>query len=393
MLEQIKNSNFFKEKQYAVIGITLGDTPVYDVLIFDKKSDELSIQNSFTTQDFDVIKKKVNTSIPVVLHFSGKGVLHKNVPIKGDYLKEVLFNASVEDFYVYELFQNQQVFVSIVRKDVLQNVFELFTEHKYLVVDYSLGPFVGLLFKNLSKEQTIMSGEFELVFDEDYLVSFQKQNEVTAAYILGEEKISHTQVPLFSTLLNYLYPSEDFNYTNDFLGLNKLENKYKKVFNTVAAVLGIFFLSALLVSYLLLNHYNDKYVTYESQLYNLNDTYSQVKKIEKEKENKTRILQESGILNQNFLSFYVYRVVSAIPNNIGLNQIQINPLKKKIKDFEKIALETNTIVISGNASASMPVNLWVKELKKEKWISKIEILDFSKNRNKKSEFTLKIIVK
>ncbi|WP_159025830.1 PilN domain-containing protein, partial [Aquimarina sp. Aq78] len=60
---------------------------------------------------------------------------------------------------------------------------------------------------------------------------------------------------------------------------------------------------------------------------------------------------------------------------------------------EKIVFETNTIIINGNSSSSMPINSWVKELKKEKWISKIEILDFSKSRNKKSEFTLKIVVK
>jgi Tfp pilus assembly protein PilN len=142
-----------------------------------------------------------------------------------------------------------------------------------------------------------------------------------------------------------------------------------------------------------LNYYNDKYVSYESQLYNLNDTYNQVKKLESEKENKTKILQESGILNQNFLSFYMYRIVNSIPNNVGLNSLKVNPTQKKIKNFEKIIFETNTIIISGNSSSSMPINSWVKELKKEKWISKIEILDFSKSRNKKSEFTLKIVVK
>ncbi len=144
---------------------------------------------------------------------------------------------------------------------------------------------------------------------------------------------------------------------------------------------------------MLLNYYNDKYVSYESQLYNLNDTYNQVKKLESEKENKTKILQESGILNQNFLSFYMYRIVNSIPNNVGLNSLKVNPTQKKIKNFEKIIFETNTIIISGNSSSSMPINSWVKELKKEKWISKIEILDFSKSRNKKSEFTLKIVVK
>ncbi len=394
MLEQIKNNILkpFQEKQYAIIGVVLGNTTIYNVLIVDKKSDALSVEKSFSTEDFDVVKDKVNTSIPLLLNFYGKGIINKQVSAKGNYLKEVLFNASIDDFYIYELHQNQQNFISIVRKDVLEKFFALFLENKYLVVDYSIGPFVGVLFKGLSNTSSIISADYELSFVDDYLIETQKQNDITKKYTLGEEKINNTQVPLFSTLLHYLYPSDNFSYDTEFLKENKKENVLKKTFNTVATVLGIFFLSALLISYLLLNYYNDKYVSYESQLYNLNDTYNQVKKLESEKENKTKILQESGILNQNFLSFYMYRIVNSIPDNVGLNSLKVNPTQKKIKNFEKIIFETNTIIINGNSNSSMPINSWVKELKKEKWISKIEILDFSKSRNKKSEFTLKIVV-
>lgn len=395
MLEQIKNIILkpFQEKQYAIVGVVLGDIPMYNVLIIDKKSDALSIETSFSTEDFNVVKNKVNTSVPLLLNFYGKGIINKQVSAKGNYLKEVLFNASIDDFYIYELHQSQQNFISIVRKDVLEKFFALFLENKYLVVDYSIGPFVGVLFKGLSNESSIISADYELSFDENYLIGTQKLDAITKEYVLGEERISNTQVPLFSTLLHYLYPSDDFSYEAEFLKQNKKENLLKKTFNTVATVLGIFFLSALLISYLLLNYYNDKYVSYESQLYNLNDTYNQVKKLENEKQNKTKILQESGILSQNFLSFYMYRIVNSIPNNVGLNSLKVNPTQKKIKNFEKIVFETNTIIINGNSSSSMPINSWVKELKKEKWISKIEILDFSKSRNKKSEFTLKIVVK
>ncbi|WP_025667038.1 PilN domain-containing protein [Aquimarina megaterium] len=395
MLEQIKNNILkpFQEKQYAIVGVILGDTPIYNVLIVDKKSDALSVETSFSTEDFNVVKDKVNTSVPLLLNFYGKGIINKQVSAKGNYLKEVLFNASIDDFYIYELHQNQQNFISIVRKDVLEKFFALFLENKYLVVDYSIGPFVGVLFKGLSNTSSIISADYELSFENDYLIETQKLDTITKEYILGEEKINNIQVPLFSTLLHYLYPSDDFSYDAEFLKENKKENVLKKAFNTVATVLGIFFLSALLISYLLLNYYNDKYVSYESQLYNLNDTYNQVKKLENEKENKTKILQESGILNQNFLSFYMYRIVNSIPDNVGLNSLKVNPTQKKIKNFEKIIFETNTIIINGNSSSSMPINSWVKELKKENWISKIEILDFSKSRNKKSEFTLKIIVK
>ena len=89
----------------------------------------------------------------------------------------------------------------------------------------------------------------------------------------------------------------------------------------------------------------------------------------------------------------MYRIVNSIPENVGLTSIKVNPTRKKIKNFEKIVFETNTIIVNGNSNSSLPINTWIKKLNKENWISKIEILDFSKSRNKKSEFTLKISIK
>ncbi len=395
MLEKIKNISVgaFQEKRFAIIGITLGDIPVYTVLIVDKKSNDLSIHTSFTTEDLEVIKDKVSTTTPILLHYYGKGVINKKVAATGDYLKDVLFNASVDDFYIYELHQKDQKFISIARKDALDIFFNIFREHKYLVLDYGIGPFVGVLFKNLSDKLSYISYDYELNFDENYLISCQRKETVSEEYTIGEETINNVQVPLFSTLLQYLYPSEDIDYTANFLARNKQENVLKKAFNTLAIAMVVFFLSALLISYLLQGYYNNKYVAYESQLYNLNDTYNQVKKLEEEKENKTRILQESGILSQHFLSFYMYQIVHSIPNSVGLDILKVNPVQKKIKDFNKIIFETSVIIINGTSDSSASINLWVKELKKENWVSKIEIIDFSKNRNKRSEFTLKILVK
>ncbi|MBP2832828.1 PilN domain-containing protein [Aquimarina sp. U1-2] len=395
MLDTIKNisSTFFQEKKYAVIGIILGDIPTYNVLIIDKKSEDIAINTFFSTQDFEVIKAKVNTSLPVLINFFGKGVINKKVSSQGNYLKEVLFNASVDDFYIYELTQLDQKFISIARKAVIQPYFDNFKADRYLIVDYSIGPFVGAILQNLVSEPTITSYDYELVFEQESVVDYTKDEKNNVTYTMGEEQIDTIQVPLFSTLIQYLYPSDNLEYTKDFLGHSKQEHSLKKIVNTVGIFLGIFFLSTLLISYFLLTYYNDKYVAYESQLYNLNDTYSQVKKLEEEKQNKTKIINESGILNQNFLSFYMYRMASSVPNKVSLDIVRVNPTLKKVKNFEKIEFETNAIIILGSADSSTSINNWVKQLKKEDWVAKIEILDFSTSRERKNEFTLKIMVK
>ncbi len=393
MLDKLKNINLFQEKKFAVIGVVIADVTAYEVLIIDRISEQLSIADSFFTTEYNELKEKVGISTPILCNFSGKGIINKKVASKSNYLKDILFNADVDDFYIYEVNQGNQEFVSLARKNVLDTIFNQFREDKYLVLDYSIGPFVSVLFEKLIDQNSFLSGDYLLRFEEGLLTEYQKRIDSEETYILGKDKISSKQIVLFSTLLNHLYPLEVIRYDFEFLKLNKQELLLKKTFNNGVVLLGIFFLGSLLISYLLLNYYNDRYITYESQLYNLNHTYEQVKKLEKEKQNKALVLQESGILKNAFLSYYIQEITESIPNEIILSSLVVNPNNKKIKNFEKIFFETNTILIEGDSKSSIPLNDWVKSLKKQDWLLKIEILDYNIKRKESGKFILKLIVK
>ena len=141
-----------------------------------------------------------------------------------------------------------------------------------------------------------------------------------------------------------------------------------------------------------MGHYNDRYVAIEKELYHFNDSYTQIKKMEKDLENKKFIVQNSGILNKRFLSFYTKKIIDSIPDAIILKSLKINPSIKKIKDEEEIKLDANTIIIEGETSNSFYANKWVKDLKKDKWIDKIEILNLVKTDKNIDSFSLKITV-
>ncbi len=393
MLKTIKNINLFQETKFAIVGVRISDTPTYEVMLVLKNKENFSITSSFQTQDYEVVKSKIDTNTPILFNFSGKGIIHKKVLADRNYLKEVLFNASPDDFYIYEILQDKNKFIAIARKEVIDTFFKQFKDNKYLIIDYSIGPFIGIMAKNLIHQSVILSGDYQLIFEDTVLIDYAKNETDTETYIFGEEKINPLQVPLFSTLLQHVYPAENIEYEHDFIAVHKKELKLKKIVNAVAVFIGFFFLTSLLASYLLLGHYKSRYISHESQLYNLNNTFNQVKKLEVEKQNKALILQESGIIKQAFLSYYLYSIVNSVPNTVSLTSIQVNPIKKRIKNFEKILFDTNSILIEGNSESSLPINSWVKELKSLKWISKIEILDFSKNRKNKGQFILKLIIK
>ncbi|MDO6758573.1 hypothetical protein Q4566_00055 [Tamlana sp. 2_MG-2023] len=393
MLDTLKSINPFQEKRYTIIGVIMGDIPVYEVLVLEKESDRIAVIESFTTKRFDEIRDRVEVSIPVLLNFSGKGIINKKVASEGNYLKEVLFSASPDDFYIYELQQLKFKYISIARKSALDFYFNQFENEKYILIDYSIGPFSAVLIKDILNKGAFYSGECHLIFEGDNLKEFQISQLPSCYYSIDKEKLSNSQVPLFSTLLNHLYPSDSISYNFEFLSFNKQELLLKKIFDKAVVFLGLFFLSALLSSYLLLSYFNNQYIDFESQLYNLNHTYSQVKKLEEEKRSKVLVLQESGVLKENFTSYYIQEIVSSTPREIVLNSLKVNPNNKKIKNFEKIIFESNSIFIEGSSISSLPLNMWVKKLKLKKWIAKIQILNYSNTNKNGAVFSLKINIK
>ncbi len=394
MFEKLKNNKFFSHKRYALIGISFEDIPKYEVLIVEKEKEVLNVVSTFSGLDYDDVKVKVGVDIPLLLNFSGKGIVNKKVNADGNYLKEVLFNVSAQDFFIFDVLQGKHKFVSIVRKQLLTDCFARFKSDNYIVVDYSVGPFISVLLNALVHKDTITSNQVNLSFIDNELQDFQKTTNTEDSFVvLGKDKIYPLQIPLIATLLNHNYPAEFISYDQSVLGDNVSELKLKKMFNSAVVFVGLFFLLSLLISYALLQHYNTKFIGYESQLYNLNHTYNRVKKLEKEREDKKLILQESGVLKQNFLSYYIFKITDSIPDEITLNSLKVNPNVKKIKNLEKIEFSTNTILIQGNSISSFSVNQWVKQLKKEEWVLKIEILDFSKHRTKEREFTLKATIR
>ena len=267
MLDKLKNINLFQEKKFAVIGVIIADITTYEVLIIDRISEQLSIADSFFATEYKELKERVSVSTPVVCNFSGKGIINKKAASKSNYLKEILFNADADDFYIYEVNQGNQEFVSLARKDVLDTIFNQFKEDKYLVLDYSIGPFVSVLFEKLIDQNSFLSGDYLLHFEEGLLIEYHKKTGFEETYVLGKDKISSKQIVLFSTLLNHLYPLEVIRYDFEFLKLNKQELLLKKTFNNGVVLLGIFFLGSLLISYLLLNYYNNRYIIIQFKSY------------------------------------------------------------------------------------------------------------------------------
>jgi len=354
MLQKIKN-RIIQDKTIQVIGVQFGKETLYHVLQFDNTNNELFVTERISGVSYEELQNKLNKKHPLLLVFLGKGVLDKKVKRTPDYRSKVLLNVNTNDFYFYEFQQEKEVFISVVRKSIADKQFELFSEDKFIIVDYSVGVFSTIVLKSLIKKDEFASSDVILNFSGDELDSFTKNTEEKTEVISGQQ-LSSVEMPLFATGLNYYYPNEHLDYDVDFLSANRREKNYKKYFElTGGFVLGGFFL-LLLLSYLLLGYYNDKTVESNASLGMLKDTYGKVKVLEKERDDKKAILNESGVFTSSFLSYYINELTTDLPKTISLSEFLLFPNTKKIKQSEKVVFKTNTITIKGVSSSNSNFN-------------------------------------
>ena len=153
------------------------------------------------------------------------------------------------------------------------------------------------------------------------------------------------------------------------------------------------FLSSLLLSYLLIQYYGSKNAELNLQNVYSSQSYQLILDLEKQKENKQQLLNESGFLSSKFLSFYSYEIIKGIPGDISLTGLNIIPVSKEVKATQKISFEAKSIVIKGETFNETSFNNWMEKLKKMSWLKNFEIISFKKDKKNKSQFEIKITIK
>jgi len=396
MTTNIQNIMTRTEKFLCVEVIFENDTKTYRAIEVARNKSSLSLINFFSANDLVSLIKKIPKNRPTTLSFTGQGIITKKIGNRANYHSELLFNADLEDFYWYEVPQIDQVYISVIRKKILFDEIEAFESHKIIILDVSVGPFVVSALKPLLPDySSIFTSNYILEFDGEKFKDFNKHSisdKKPNHYVIGEEKIGLEHIVPFSCLLNYLYPGQAIKADKNFLVPKRKEFQYKKIFNIIGLISLPFFLITLLISYLMLNHFQSEYLKSQVELGEESIAYNKLVVLEADKKNKETILNESGVNNSRFIAFYVSEITKDIPNEISLSELSVSPPVSKIKSKEKIQFANNLIRILGTAVSNTDFSEWIKKIKELDWVENLEIMDFGKDGNANT-FEIQIIIR
>lgn len=387
-------SKIFQNNTIQVIGIFKdSNEDRYDLLTVKKSKNKLDILVNKSFSNFELLQEKINLKIPTIINIDGKGVLNKKIDLKNESDVTWQKNLDLKSIYYTSYSNDEVIHMSFCRNNFIEEYTNVFNKKGIQIIDVYIGSFLSVLLEDSLNENKIISGNLNLDIENKKIISFSKL-EINAEkkYAIGDDSYTNYSIPLFSIAINYFVDNESISKTQ-WINNNVEELVYRKTFNTFGIIILIGFFITLFISYFLIQFYSSKNAELNVQNVYSNKSYQQIVALEKQKQEKEKIIKESGFLSEKFLTYYSYQILNSIPNSISLSELNISPLTKEIKSNEKVEVISGTIIVSGQTINEEEFNRWLKELKTFDWIIKFEIERLNKDKKSNTKFELKITIK
>ncbi len=339
---------------------------------------------------------ELKAGVPIVLVFSGKGVLHRTVPKQqaatpAQYLQLVLPNANVNEFVVQHLIMGQtQEVVSLLRRNVVDEWMAKIPG----VVGVSIGPF-GFASLGLVADGSIETGEMTLHFSEAQFSDWQYAESAPSEKIaLGNDFISGNAVAAFGAAFGYFLGAR-FEASASHPALVQAQDDFKqqRIFRTGGLALLGFTLLILLVNYIAFSSYWDRKGTLEQELSLNGDALKRVQQLEKKTAERRVFLERSGLIEKPQQAWNADQLALQLPKSIRLTRMNIAP-RQRTANTDTIAFQPRHIDINGTTEQSTDLNEWIRLLNSMPWISSATLVTYNQLKGEtRGEFSVSIDVK
>lgn len=401
MFQALLNSTFIKGSKSLGIDLFINADGSFDIncVILNQQRNKVSIEKKYSgLKSLKNLNDKEYKGLPVSLSVDGRGILFKRLEKKQglNFLQQLLPNAKETEFYSQSISSTENfVFVSAVRRDVIDPVLDELKSNDHFIVNLNISPFaIANILGLVENTSGLFTNKYQVTSVDGFIESISRLNESKfISYKLGSEEVYSEELIAYASALDFYIHYSDINAIEK-INEYKSEYIYKKLFTITGWGILIFFLVLLMINSMFYSKYNEK-------LNNLSFTYNQNQELfrkldtlRSELKLKEEYFVKSGFLDESKLSFYTDRIAESLPEEIHLTTFNFNPLKVKMKENKPIEFLTGTINISGTVTQSIILNNWVKQLKKATWIENIAIIGYNQESVEiPAEFAIEIDIK
>ncbi|HEX9981230.1 MAG TPA: hypothetical protein VGB50_11765 [Flavobacterium sp.] len=384
-------SRIIKINELRVVGMFRAEeSEEYFVLTIKKRKNKIHIVSTFWFETFADLLKGTSTNLPVLLVIDGKGILNKEVDFGND--SDVNWYRSIDFSAIHytSVKTSKKTFISFCRKSIAEDVISAFKAKKFQIAGVYIGPLLASLPKLSIGTDKIITGNSLLEYETGELVKVSRHTGLLKPeYKISEnDALPGNYLPLYGALIHFFMHSTEVSKTGTETQAGEII--YKKACTVFGISMLVIFLFSLLASYCVTSYYGSL-----NAALNLEKVYSGhqlqvIQDLDRQKEERQRILNESGFLADRFLSFYAYEIIKSIPADIGLKELAIAPPEGEVRTNKKMLFSTGIIIVKGETFSESSFNNWISGLKNIGWIKDFEIKSVKKDKKNKSIFEVQI---
>jgi hypothetical protein len=405
VLNFLDKYNLIKGQSAFGVEVVFNTKDSYTLIALELKSTKEGIEVSkrFIDIPMEELSKKNTKKLPVYFTIGGKGVIHKKLKADDnakdqELLNQVLPNASIKDFYLQKSkIEGFEYWVSVVRKDVLDNLITKIKRVNLFGVQLCVVPFVLENTIQLLDKMTVLTTSHELLIENNNIIQIDSLGSVSNGeeYNVEDEIINSHELIAFGSAFNHFVPSVKLTpiFCDQIREMDEEHLNKNKLVTVGFAIVSFFFL-VVMINLIVASNLESTHNQLQYQVNSKKGYVVELKKLEEELKRKEQFIQGSGVARASKISYYTDQIALSVSEAIQLNQMFVNPLEKKINKAEDINFNFNSIKISGTVSRSIELNNWIKELKQYEWITEINIISFIQDNYKTAgEFELEVKIK
>ncbi len=324
--------------------------------------------------------------LPYVLVLDGKGVLHKPITANSpaapvERLKEALPGVAPKDFYLQVTGGAETDFLSLIRRDVFDQLSGDWQAAGYWVVGTTLGPWVGAFLAAVldpsASNQTVPAGNHRLDTRQGKPLSITAMqangdnDSDNDTLTIGDQRLGRLWVPAYAAGLSWLLtggiaPAPSIETVKQ----RAAEWRQRKRFEATGKGLlaGIFLL--LLLNFVVFGHLRKQIGGLETQVSRLSASSGKENEIFRQMQQKKAFFEQNGWLHGTHHSFLADTLAAGLPPGIRLLELGIHPNDEKQSRQEKrLVFVSSTVVVKGVCASPGPLQEWMYRLGQSRWVA------------------------
>jgi hypothetical protein len=386
-------TKYIKVNSMHVVGVFRNSTGnEYRLLTVRKRKGKLSILNSTAHSTLELLFEKAGSKLPVILVFEGKGILEKEIDLTVDADKSWYNSIDFESILYTAIRSQKSTFISFCRKNIVDEVVEEFKNRRLYVLDVYIGSFMGALLQKELHQSEIVSHTAQLSFESGNLSGFSKYQGAPKRYKIGDDEFTSEVLPLYGALVHYIVKQDEVSKTSDNSYCSD-EALYRKLFDSAAVAVLVFFFISLLASFTGIQYFGSKNAELVAQNLYSGKAYEFLSDLQGQRKEKLEVLNQTGLMTSKFLSFYAYEMTRTAPAGLSLTQLAVSPSALEIRDGKQAEILSKTIAVKGKTSAQVTIDKWIGILTKMSWLENVEIVSVERDKTGLTTFEIKIGIK